>query len=231
MPTVIDPSIFFILAVAAFVFFCASFLIGGHGHHDLHAGHGHIGHGGASHGAAGHSGHTGHLSNSGHSSHASHTSGQETARPQNISPVSLQTLLLFIAGIGVAGYFADEFFARSLGAVIAIAFAGGVALSASGYGLLNYLYQRQGSSQTVSLHDAIGSRGTVLVGIEPGTRGKISCRIGNTYETFSARSAGDAKIETNSEVVITGVSGATVIVEPLQLGDDSQSLPWRSSND
>ncbi|HYL99076.1 MAG TPA: NfeD family protein [Blastocatellia bacterium] len=248
MPSVIDPAIFFIITVGAVAFLVASLLLGGH-HGAHHAGHG-SGHGAGHPGQAGGTARSG-QGNASHShaghGHATHARSGDTARLQdeghsssapraerfmrgNISPFSLQTLLLFMAGIGVGGYFADVFIAATLAGVLAIAVAAGLAFSGAGYGLLNYLYRQQGSSQTLSMFDAIGATGIVLVGIPDGGRGKVSCRVGGKSETFSAESADGKSISLNSAIKISSVAGSTVVVAQIEPEEEAKLLPWRSTD-
>ncbi|MGH9826649.1 MAG: NfeD family protein, partial [Blastocatellia bacterium] len=190
----------------------------------------------AGHGTGHGAGHGGHQAGTGHPGHghAGHT-GQQTraetgSKPDNISPISIQTLLLFIAGIGVGGYFGDVFIAGTLIGVLAIAMGAGFAFSGAGYGLLNYLYKKQGSSETLSLMDAVGATGTVLVSIPEDGRGKVACRVAGRNETFSAESADNKAIPVNSAIKINGVIGSTVIVEPIEPEEEAKLLPWRSTD-
>lgn len=231
MQPVIDPNIFVYLTIFAFAFLAVSFLIGGHHHHGHHAsnpvGHGHSG-GSNTHAAGGGHHHQGSHGNAQHHAQAQsgHANGARVERAANISPFSLQTILLFTAGVGVGGYFADILLLRSL-LVVGVALAAGFSMGGLGYTFLNFLFKRQGSSDTVAIKDAVGQIGTVMVGIPAGGRGRISCRIGERNETFSAKSIGPG-IPLNSVVRITGTAGSTVIVKPADPQELNNQIPsWR----
>jgi membrane protein implicated in regulation of membrane protease activity len=240
-----DPMFFFYLTGAAMLFLVVSMILG-HGHLGHGHGAGHVGgHGSGSHGGgAGHAhgggGSSGHGAAHGPGGAGAQTAGSalqsghaESAHPQaavsgfdNMSIWSFQMLFLFVGGFGVGGYFASlsrlSFFLTML-----VGAAGGVALTAIGYSVINLFYRRQTDSN-ISSEEYIGLTGIVVTSIGPGSVGQVRCQIGTSRDVFLAKSLDGAGIPINSTVRITGMVGSTAIVEIADPDQPLIEMPWRN---
>jgi membrane protein implicated in regulation of membrane protease activity len=216
------------------LFLVVSMLLGhgGHGHGAGHsighnAGHS-IGHA-AGHGhSVGHGTGNGSGQSSGHSpGHGTtHTPGQsagQKAGPENMRVWSLQMLLLFIGGFGIGGYFASISLLGSVLTVLAGA-VGGVALAAVGYSGINFFYRRQTDSNIPS-EQYVGLTGIVVTSIGPEGVGQIRCQIGDSRDTFLARSVDAEGVPINSIVRVVNMVGTTAIVE--KVGPGELEPQWR----
>jgi membrane protein implicated in regulation of membrane protease activity len=206
----------------------------GHGHSIGHvAGHGHAaGHGTGQGHSVGHApGHgTGHGSgqSSGHSqghgtTHAPGQSAGQKTGPENMSVWSFQMLLLFIGGFGIGGYFASISLLGSVLTLLAGA-VGGVALAAVGYSGINFFYRRQSDSNIPS-EEYVGLTGIVVTSIGPDGVGQIRCQIGDSRDTFLARSVDAGGVPINSIVRVVNMVGTTAIVE--KVGPSELEPQWR----
>jgi membrane protein implicated in regulation of membrane protease activity len=96
----------------------------------------------------------------------------------------------------------------------------GVLLGAVVYYFGKLLYHQQASS-SVSAHQLIGRLAEVTVTIQPGTVGRISCRVGEERVEKLARSRADTEIKIGSTVRIEELAGEAVIVS---LDDSARRL-------
>jgi membrane protein implicated in regulation of membrane protease activity len=141
-----------------------------------------------------------------------------------MSFVSFQTVLLFIGGFGIGGYFASI---SLLGFVLTMlsGVVGGLVLAAVGYSGINFLYRRQTDSNIPS-EDYVGVSGIVVTSIAAGAVGQVRCQIGDSRDVFLARSVDGAAVPINSVVRVVDMVGTTAIVE---IADSTKQLEsqWR----
>jgi len=223
------------------LFLVASMLLG-HGHHGAHghgAGHPHVhlghpsasasGHGaghGTSHPGAQGGAHAPAAKGSGQTSHGTGQGAGQKSGPDNMSIWSFQTVLLFVGGFGIGGYFASI---ALLGFVLTMlaGCAAGTALAAIGYSGINFFYRRQSDSNIPS-EDYVGLTGIVVTSIGAGAVGQVRCQIGDSRDVFLAKCVDGAAVPINSTVRVVDMIGTTAIVEPL--GSAEQLEPqWRHS--
>jgi len=141
-----------------------------------------------------------------------------------MSLLSLQTILLFIGGFGIGGYFASI---SLLGFALTMlaAMVGGVALAAIGYSGMNFLYRRQ-TDANIPSEDYVGLPGIVVTSIPAGKVGQIRCQIGDSRDVFLARSVDGAVVPINSIVRVVDMVGTTAIVQVEEPGNQLESH-WR----
>ncbi len=227
-----DPMFFFYLTGGALLFLVVSMLLG-HGHHGAH-GH-HVGHGtghghGAGHGHGGGGGHgTVHVATAGHGAASAHGAAQgqtgvRSGGTGNLNILSFQIVFLFVAGFGVGGYFPALV---GFGTFVTLLFgvAGGVALAAIGYFVINIFYSRQ-SDSNINSEEYVGLTGIIVTSINGNSVGRVRCEIGTSRDTFLAKSADGSSVPVNSVVRITAMVGSTAVVEitdPTQIPGDT----WR----
>lgn len=90
-------------------------------------------------------------------------------------------------------------------------FLGGIALGWIVFYFGRLLYRQQASS-SVGAHQLIGRTAEVVVAIQPGSVGQISCRIGPERVEKLARAKNDSEIKVGSQVRIEEIAGESVIV-------------------
>jgi membrane protein implicated in regulation of membrane protease activity len=90
-------------------------------------------------------------------------------------------------------------------------FLGGITLGWIVFYFGRLLYRQQASS-SVGAHQLIGRTAEVVVAIQPGSVGQISCRIGAERIEKLARAKNDSEIKIGSQVRIEEIAGESVIV-------------------
>jgi membrane protein implicated in regulation of membrane protease activity len=130
----------------------------------------------------------------------------------DIGGTSLTPLLLgFVAMFGAGGLFATQILDIHEGAAAIVAVGFGIAGGAIASGLFR-LFQSSETPEPFSLEDLISVEASVAIAIPAGRRGSVWVRAeGQTHE-YPATAAADLAVGT--PVVITGVAGGGVIVEP-----------------
>jgi membrane protein implicated in regulation of membrane protease activity len=128
---------------------------------------------------------------------------------------SIQGIAAAVMMFGIAGMFGVS----ATGSDVAAVLIGGIAASASMYGVKSMM---QGISHlqadgTVDYRDAIGQRGQVYSRIKPNETGEIQVPVDGSLKTLLAR-AQDKKlyIPTGEFITVIDVIGSTMIVKPLE---------------
>ena len=103
--------------------------------------------------------------------------------------------------------------------------AGGVAGAASMYGvgmMLNGIHNLQADG-TMKYEDAIGERGQVYSRIRPNESGEIQVAVDGTLRTLTARAKDKTLfIGTGDFIRVLDVIGSTMIVEPLDIEEETE---------
>ena len=176
-------------------------VIFGHGHD--HVGHG-VGHGGGlGHHDFGH--HAG-------TSHAAHVAHSEHSNVSTLRFVSFRTIMAFMSGFGVGGYFAAINDVPPL-ARLACGCGSGLLLSLMVYLALNWLYKSQ--SVPLSDDDYIGVEGYVQVTIGDHSVGKVYCTVRGSGVALLAQTVDGKSLSLNTQVRIMRMNGSIAIVEQL----------------
>lgn len=141
-------------------------------------------------------------------------------------------------GIGVLDSRVISIFVTALGCVGAVGVQLGLSPVASGWlGVLSgvllgaivfyfgKLLAQQQASSSVSAQQLLGRLAEVTVTIQPGTVGRISCRIGEERVEKLARSRGETEIKFGTTVRIEELAGEAVIVSV----DDGTRRPYLSA--
>lgn len=79
-----------------------------------------------------------------------------------------------------------------------------------------YFLHSQQSSSSVTERDLIGRTARVVVGIQPGSVGQISCRIGEERVEKLARTRNGEAIKEGETVFIEEIAGDSFIVSPME---------------
>jgi membrane protein implicated in regulation of membrane protease activity len=111
-----------------------------------------------------------------------------------------------------------------LGLDVALSSIGGLLGGALLGGIVFYfgrLLYRQQASSSVGAHQLIGRTAEVVVTIQPGSVGQISCRIGAERVEKLARAKNNSEIKVGSQVRIDEIAGESVIVS---VDDGSRSF-------
>ena len=195
-PTILTAQFFFYWTVFFGVFLMFS-VVFGHGHD--HVGHT-VGHGGLGHHDLGH--HTG----------ASHTAHSEHNNVSNMRFVSLRTIMAFMSGFGVGGYFAAINNVPPLARLVC-GCGSGLLLSMIVYSVLNWLYKSQ--SVPLSDDDYVGVEGYVQVTIGNHSAGKVYCTVRGSGVALLAQTADGSSLPLNTQIRIARMNGSIAIVEQL----------------
>jgi membrane protein implicated in regulation of membrane protease activity len=150
--------------------------------------------------------------------HAKGARGRRGAR----SGWSLNSAVLFVAGVGIGGFFSSIAGLATL-VVLATAGATGAALAAGEIAVLGALVRRQHSSAT-NAGDLVGAVGTVEISIAREGTGRIRCeRDGETFRLLARSRTG--AIELAARVRVVAVDGSIATVER---ETDAPLAGWRS---
>ncbi len=130
--------------------------------------------------------------------------------------ISFRTLVAAFTFFGLAGMAAySANLAMPLQIVIAV-LAGGTAMVVVHY--LMQSFYRLSQTGTLRISNAVGKTATVYVPI-PGAKagqGKVQVKVQDRLEEFTAVTSAEEKLATGAKVVVVGVVGRTLEVEPLQ---------------
>tara|TARA_Y100000588_G_scaffold351946_1_gene404113 strand:+ start:191 stop:811 length:621 start_codon:yes stop_codon:yes gene_type:complete len=103
--------------------------------------------------------------------------------------------------------------------------AGGVAAAASMYGvgmMLKGINNLQADG-TMKYEDAIGERGQVYSRIRPNESGEVQVAVDGTLRTLTARAKDKSlHIGTGEFIRVLDVIGSTLIIEPLDIGEETE---------
>jgi membrane protein implicated in regulation of membrane protease activity len=149
-----------------------------------------------------HADHDGHVETGGHAE-ADHGDGP--------SVFSSRVIGAFLTAFGVGGIVA-RYLGLSHPAASGIGVATGLVMAAIVYQFARILYAQQASSE-VRMTSLVGQAGEVSVGIPPGGVGQVTLTVSGERSTHIARGAGGQGIAYGTGVVITALSGDSVLVE------------------
>jgi membrane protein implicated in regulation of membrane protease activity len=116
-----------------------------------------------------------------------------------------------VAGFGVGGYF-PALLGFGILLTMVSGVAGGAALAAIGYFVINIFYSRQ-SDSNINSAEYVGLTGIIVTSINGNSVGRVRCEIGTSRDTFLAKSADGSSVPVNSVVRITAMVGSTAVVE------------------
>lgn len=125
-----------------------------------------------------------------------------------------RVISVFLTALGGLGAIGIQF---GLGLFISLGMGllGGLVFGAMVFGFGYLLYSQQ-SSSSVSERDLIGRTAKVIVGIQPGSIGQISCTVGEEKVEKLARTRDDEKIDAGTMVLIEDVTGDSFIVSKME---------------
>lgn len=116
---------------------------------------------------------------------------------------------IFLTAFGGFGAIGAIFFGAIVGALFGI--LGGVALGAIVFYFGRMLYNQQATS-SVGARDLIGRQAQVVVAIQPGGVGQISCLVGEERVEKLARAADGAAVKAGETVFIEQITSDAVLV-------------------
>jgi len=136
-----------------------------------------------------------------------------------IALLDSRVISIFLTAFGGAGAICSR-----LGFDVTISSVGGLLGGITFGGIVFYfgrLLYRQQATSSVGAHQLIGRTAEVVVAIQPGSVGQISCRIGAERIEKLARTKNDSEIKVGSQVKILEIAGESLIVE---VDDGSRSF-------
>lgn len=131
--------------------------------------------------------------------------------------LSLQSIAALLMGAGWAGLICQVTFGWELWVSGLVAIAGGLGMVWFVATLFRAMFRLQ-SSGNVSIHDAVGTEGTVVVSIPEGNRGSGRVRVvmGNRQREVNAVSVGESGVAMGASVRVVGVTPERALrVEPI----------------
>jgi len=130
----------------------------------------------------------------------------------DVGGVTLMPLLLgFVAMFGIGGLFGTQVLQLSAGQASALGGAFGIGGSAIVFFMFRFL-RRAEAPPNFGLHDLVGQRGRVSVGIISGRPGQVLLSYAGSTHNLTA--SADVDIPAGTVVVVTDVAGTTVVVAP-----------------
>lgn len=80
--------------------------------------------------------------------------------------------------------------------------------------VMAFLKKHLPSSGTMKRSNAVGKRGTVYATIPESGTGVVSVVVQGVERNLDAKSTGEQRIKTGDEIVVSGVEGTTLVVQP-----------------
>ena len=131
----------------------------------------------------------------------------------DLGGVSLMPILLgFVSMFGVGGLIGTRVFELDGGRASIVGALAGVLGAGLVYVVFSFL-RRAEAAEAFSLHDLVGQRARVTVGIPSGRYGTVALSYGGVSYSLAATS--DREISAGSTVVITDLAGTTLVVAPV----------------
>jgi membrane protein implicated in regulation of membrane protease activity len=125
---------------------------------------------------------------------------------------SARVISVFVTTFGGAGAIGTYYGLSPLPAS-GIGFGAGFVFAWIIFAFARFLYSQQATSEVKS-DDLVGRQARVTVAIPAGGVGQVRCRVGEELVDKIARTSGPGAIPENTPVVISGVLGELVVVEP-----------------
>jgi membrane protein implicated in regulation of membrane protease activity len=145
----------------------------------------------------------------GHDVSVEHGDGDHGGGP---SVFSARIMSSFLTAFGVGGV-VGRYYNLSHPAASGVGVASGVVMAGIVYQFAKVLHSQQASSE-VLMTSLVGRSAHVSVAIPAGGVGQIAVTFGGEHSEHIARSADDRALLRGAEVVITGLSGDSVVVAP-----------------
>ena len=133
-----------------------------------------------------------------------------------------RVISVFLATFGAIGALGTQLGYGALGSSLC-GLLGGVALGAVVFYFGKFLYSQQ-STSSVDVEHLVGRTAQVIVQIQPGNVGQISCRVGDERVEKLARTRDGAEIKTGEILRIESIAGDSVIVSREPAADERRSL-------
>ena len=131
------------------------------------------------------------------------------------SVLSFKMIALCMVGFGAVGFGVRATTEAGMFTASMAGVGGAIVVGAIGFVIIRAFWVSQASS-TITDADIVGASGTLIDGIEGDGMGQVACIVRGREMTYLARSKGGVSIERGLPVRVTGKTGNTVMVEPLE---------------